>query len=197
MRLRLSKLEVRQSLAVPSVRFIGDDNSTIRAGNQALSVSTRPLHASPDRISASFDPVSTLREFETVLKASRVYRRAEPNETDMSFRSSVARSHAWSALSGLSLAEISVISVIALPLSSKEVKAMYQFLLPDNEAPRRGALNRALSALTLARTRRLVEITPPQETIPRPISPPDPRPWKLAILGHGGVGKTALLARVS
>lgn len=55
--------------------------------------------------------------FESILEASRVYRKAEPNECDMcSLKGSVARSHAWSSLSDLSLAQISVISVIALPL---------------------------------------------------------------------------------
>ena len=59
--------------------------------------------------------------FENILEASRVYRKAHPNECDMSFRSSIARSRAWSSLSDLSLAQISIISVIALPVYPSDI----------------------------------------------------------------------------
>ena len=59
--------------------------------------------------------------FESILEASRVYRKAHPNECDMSFRSSIARSRAWSSLSDLSLAQISIISVIALPVYPSDI----------------------------------------------------------------------------
>ncbi|RKK74808.1 hypothetical protein BFJ69_g8244 [Fusarium oxysporum] len=55
--------------------------------------------------------------FRKALRASRVYRRAKRYSMDFSFRSSVARSRRnWSILSGLSLSDISNISVVALPI---------------------------------------------------------------------------------
>ncbi|KAH7341164.1 hypothetical protein BKA66DRAFT_544045 [Pyrenochaeta sp. MPI-SDFR-AT-0127] len=57
-------------------------------------------------------------QFERILEVSRVYRRATNCATDASFHSSVVRSHAWTVLSGISLSDISVISVIGLPIQS-------------------------------------------------------------------------------
>ena len=61
--------------------------------------------------------------FETILQQSWVYRRNERNDPDgaMSFVSSVQRSHAWSVFTGYSLADISVLSVVAMPLTLREV----------------------------------------------------------------------------
>ena len=56
--------------------------------------------------------------FENILEQSRVYRRTEKyEECDRSFASTAQRSHAWSVFSGYSLADISVLSVIAMPLT--------------------------------------------------------------------------------
>ena len=59
--------------------------------------------------------------FESILEQSWVYRRNERNECDCSFVSSVQRSHAWSVFSGYSLADISILSVIAMPLTLREL----------------------------------------------------------------------------
>jgi hypothetical protein len=205
LRSRLTKLERGESILVPSVQVLAeDDNSTIKAESiRAGDLSNDPnsSQAADTRFSASLDSLSTLREFETILNASRVYRRAEPNEADMSFRSSVVRSHAWTALSGDSLADISEVSVIALPLSSDEVKAMYHFLLPGHELPpsiepaHRNNLVQTISDLT--RKKRISISTSIKEAVARTTVSPDPRPWRVAILGEGCVGKTALVAEVS
>ncbi|OBS29447.1 hypothetical protein FPOA_03383 [Fusarium poae] len=55
-------------------------------------------------------------DFEDDLEASRAYRRAQRDTMDFSFRSSVARSNSWSVFSGMSLGDISIMSVIALPV---------------------------------------------------------------------------------
>ena len=60
-------------------------------------------------------------EFEKVLFSSRVYHSAKRQTSDVSFRSSVGRSHAWTAISDISLSNISNVSVIALPLTLKDV----------------------------------------------------------------------------
>jgi len=59
--------------------------------------------------------------FEIDLEASRPYRRALRDTMDFSFRSSVARSNAWSVFSGLSLSDVSIMSVIALPIYADEI----------------------------------------------------------------------------
>lgn len=60
-------------------------------------------------------------EFEEEFNSSRPYRRTQRNSADISFTSSAARKTAWSIFSGLSLADISVISVFALPLYPHEI----------------------------------------------------------------------------
>ena len=58
---------------------------------------------------------------EDVLEQTRVYARAQSNDCDVSSTSSAIRTNAWSALSGLSLNDISVIPTLALPISWEEV----------------------------------------------------------------------------
>lgn len=60
-------------------------------------------------------------DFEHDLKLSRAYRHAKRDTMDFSARSSVARTHAWSSLSGISLSDISHISVLALPLYAEDI----------------------------------------------------------------------------
>jgi hypothetical protein len=66
-------------------------------------------------------------EFERDLESSRVYRKMTRNTTDASFRSSVVQSHAWTALSDVSLSDISVISVVALPISLEDLSNIYRY----------------------------------------------------------------------
>ncbi|EXL94505.1 hypothetical protein FOIG_12700 [Fusarium odoratissimum NRRL 54006] len=73
-------------------------------------------HTSSRRLSTETSLRIPTLAFETALRASRVYRRAKRYSMDFSFRSSVARSRNWSILSGLSLSDISNISVVALPI---------------------------------------------------------------------------------
>jgi Leucine-rich repeat (LRR) protein len=61
------------------------------------------------------------QEFEDLLQQSWVYRRNEHREETMSFNSSVIRDYAWSELSKLTLAHLSIISVIALPVKASEL----------------------------------------------------------------------------
>ncbi|KAH8770514.1 hypothetical protein BGZ57DRAFT_436722 [Hyaloscypha finlandica] len=61
------------------------------------------------------------QSFHLDLNTSRVYRRTLSYECDTSFTTSVVRTHAWSVFTGVSLSEISEISVIALPLSARDI----------------------------------------------------------------------------
>lgn len=102
---RLTHHTVDSKAISHSIRDYADDSSTI----------TSLRHRNTIRGFGS----STLRlAFEHVLLQSRVYQRNEPNECDRSFVSSAYRSHAWSMYSGYSLADISVLSVIAMPIAN-------------------------------------------------------------------------------
>jgi hypothetical protein len=69
--------------------------------------------------------------FEEDLENSRVYRQVYRTSVDYSFRSSVARSHAWTLLS---LQHVSLLSVIALPLNRSEISnAGHYPLTYDND----------------------------------------------------------------
>jgi len=59
--------------------------------------------------------------FDLVLASTRVYSRVGDREVDAVSSVSTTRSRAWSILSGLSLTEISIISVIKLPLYEPEL----------------------------------------------------------------------------
>jgi GTPase KRas len=67
----------------------------------------------------------TAREFEITLEESRVYKRIRSSyNCDLSFTTSIPRTHAWSQLTGLSLNDVSVMSVIALPVSIDEINSI-------------------------------------------------------------------------
>ncbi|KIW32205.1 uncharacterized protein PV07_03765 [Cladophialophora immunda] len=131
MRDRLARLEANGLIKPASIRFFerneddDDDNVTIRPGPSnwqragEIAAITRPI--------SIFENVPA--EFELILGDSRVYRRVEMNACDMSFRSSLALTHAWSIFSGLSLSEISAISVISLPLRESELQRLHE--IPD------------------------------------------------------------------
>ncbi|GAW21439.1 hypothetical protein ANO14919_109580 [Xylariales sp. No.14919] len=79
-------------------------------------------------VSAADPPFKWMYEFESELEMSRVYRRARRDTMDFSCRNSIAHTHAWSALSGYSLADLSVLSVVALPLDLEEVANRHHYI---------------------------------------------------------------------
>ncbi|RBR25264.1 uncharacterized protein FIESC28_01873 [Fusarium coffeatum] len=66
-------------------------------------------------------------DFEDDLESSRVYRRAQRDTMDFSYRSSITRSNAWSVFSGLSLGDISLISVIGLPVFPHDITNAHHY----------------------------------------------------------------------
>ncbi|KAF2026317.1 hypothetical protein EK21DRAFT_92455 [Setomelanomma holmii] len=102
--------------------------STRRASNVTYSTGTDDddsAEPSPMPASISLAEARRRSHFEHDLEASRVYSKVRRKSADYSFRSSVAPSHAWSALSDISLADLSTISVIALPLHRDDVKNVF------------------------------------------------------------------------
>ena len=74
--------------------------------------------------------LSLQETYEIVLAKTRVYDRVRHQEVDAMTSVSTNRSHAWSALSGISLAEISVVAVISLPLYDRELRRFSRLSTP-------------------------------------------------------------------
>jgi hypothetical protein len=146
-RRRLYRLENSCKPPKSSSLPIDDDYSTIREldldSTLEISLGNKSNLPYPG-VDIAQNPVAFHRSFEKLLESSRAYRRASHSECDVSFSSSNIRSHAWSALSGVSLADISIISVIALPLESDEISKL--LLNSSNAAALPASLSPALSA---------------------------------------------------
>jgi hypothetical protein len=67
-------------------------------------------------------------QFERDLEGSRVYRKATGPVDEYDSRSFTVRSEAWTALSDISLSDISAISVIALPISPNDIANDYHYV---------------------------------------------------------------------
>jgi hypothetical protein len=94
---------------------LGDSMAIRSVQSDGLDLTVRP------KGKGTLDAYLFQHEFEETLSASWVYRRNQTRRESMSVRSSVIRQSAWSALSELSLAQISIISVIALPIQRSEL----------------------------------------------------------------------------
>jgi hypothetical protein len=121
---RLKRLENSFDANLPAASTLEDSQSTIRApshrGDNPLSVESV--------VSKEIDIDEIKRgSFEGVLQSTRVYRRTEGYDTDVSFTTSIRRPHAWSIFSGLSLADISELSAIALPLFYADLTDGFSF----------------------------------------------------------------------
>lgn len=82
-------------------------------------------------------------EFERVLFSSRVYHRAKRETSDVSFRSSVGLSHALTAISDISLSDISNISLVALPLTLADVSNRQHYTFAPLTAPEPSASSKS------------------------------------------------------
>jgi hypothetical protein len=124
-------------------------------------------------------------EFEDDLEASRVYRRNQQNICDCSFVSSAARTNTWSIFSGLSLADVSNISVIALPLCQEDISNYSNYALEglQQKYPPEGTTVDAVEASTFPDSSSL---TPTRLASPRLPSPRLPRsPFPTTLLRRG------------
>lgn len=128
---RLEEHDFYRGAEDTSVRFFDNDQSVIQAQgafSHGPGSSNPPLVLpklkDPIPLEAAFDSAISPRDFEITLEQTRVYMRVQSNDSDVSFTSSAVRSNAWSILSGLSLNDISVMSVIALPISLKEINSI-------------------------------------------------------------------------
>ena len=110
-------LEERPSLEMFSAASIAallhNDENTNRGDSSSMRRTTTGTRPS----------LETTRAFDKVLSSTRVYARVDQSR-DLDGVSTIltTRSHAWSILSGISMAQISVMAVISLPLSNSELR---------------------------------------------------------------------------
>jgi cell division control protein 24 len=119
---RLIQLEDGRAFDAQSIMSTADNpTETSVTANSQLSDG----HGSPDPSTTPVNPTSRFSlgfDFRHELEASRPYRRnANRDSMDFSLRTSVARSYAQSVFSGLSLGDISNLSVIALPIHADDI----------------------------------------------------------------------------
>ena len=163
--------------------------------------------------------------FERDLEISRPYRKATRDTVDFSFRSSVVGSHAWSALSDVSLSEISVISVIVLPIFISDISNSHHYhfgkvidpLYEEDPPDLRSASLSTSSTQSvtpsegsqLVSSRSSISLLPVTKVIPRNIPATEAyslpasgaskflREYKIVVVGGGGSGKSSLTIQVS
>ncbi|KAK3303446.1 uncharacterized protein B0T15DRAFT_504665 [Chaetomium strumarium] len=120
-----SLISNRRGVAAPSkLDHAEDDEMQQSWGNPAgdeQSVSSGALELGPG------PPGTPSFAFESDLEASTAYRRAQRETVDFSFRSSVAWSNGLSAFSRLTFGDVSVLSVIALPIHADEISNSHHY----------------------------------------------------------------------
>lgn len=96
----------------------GEDDTETMRGNISESIG----RGSQNHVSEKGQQSRVLRlPFERILEQSWVYKRNQRNSCDCSFISSAERSYTWSIFSGFSLADVSILSVIAMPLTTMDL----------------------------------------------------------------------------
>lgn len=122
-------LESNQGLCkrLRNLEDVFDARSTITKKYDSLSLvsgdeeSIKTARTSKIRHGSIIEAIKVRFSFDADLEASRVYRMAKNDYCDRSFVSSAIRTNAWSIFSGLSLADISIVSVVALPLYPRDI----------------------------------------------------------------------------
>jgi hypothetical protein len=90
---------------------------------------TPPAHEDPEMDIPEADPTME-PTLDGLLSTSRVYFRVRDRDVDAITTVSTTRSCAWSILSGVSMAEISVIAVISLPIHEPELRRFRRLVAP-------------------------------------------------------------------
>ena len=111
-----------------STRFFDDGQSVMQTqyvySHADVSPPVLPTLEDSVPLEAAINSVIAPREWENTLVQTRVYMGVRSNSMDVSFRSSAIRTNAWSLLSGISLNDISIISVIGMPISWEEINSI-------------------------------------------------------------------------
>ncbi|PVI06946.1 hypothetical protein DM02DRAFT_649288 [Periconia macrospinosa] len=108
-----------------------DDSSLISREDNETITTARPSNNARTSI---IEAVRLRFAFDDDLESSRVYRMVRNDYCDRSFVSSAVRTNAWSIFSGITLADISIISVVALPLYPRDIVNREHYSFGDTEA---------------------------------------------------------------
>lgn len=131
-----SMLSKRRSVAVAVKLGHAEDECTTRLLGRLSSVEDETMSqppTSPSTLPRSEYTVTSGFDFDQDLEASLAYRRAQRETMDFSFRSSVAWSNGISTFSGLTLSDVSVLSVIALPICAAEISNAHHYTFGNRE----------------------------------------------------------------
>ena len=102
----------------------------------------------------------TRQVFDEILSESRVYTRVQHLEMDATSTILTTRSRAWSVLSGVSLAQISTVAVIKLPLHEPELRRFWNLASPS-----------AMSSATTVTEQAVTRMDPYVQMVPDPEFP--------------------------
>jgi hypothetical protein len=125
---RIAGLETSFNIMLPEVNERPESLARTIAATQNGASFTNP-DTYNSIYAQSYGTASSL-QFQKVLLSSKVYRKAKALSSDVSFRSSIGLSHAWTALSALSLSEISNVSLVALPLFTTDLGNCQHYTFP-------------------------------------------------------------------
>jgi hypothetical protein len=192
---RIENLETN----LPSIRYTQSSRSSVTSQQ-----TVRPITLSfiDDESDEALLGLVGQFSFEEDLESSRPYRQARRDSVDFSFRSSIARSHAWTALSEISLSDISLIAVIALPVDIKEITNAHHYMLDSQNWP----LQNLSQGVQLPVSASSSEGPPPTRHYNGSISQPLGKVraelraatpvHRIMLLGVSGVGKTGIATQV-
>lgn len=118
---RLAKMEMllSRSNGAAAPDFHGGNENETKSDPIPIMPKRRRFREGPSKVSSQVEAFGFT--FDHDLKCSRVYARAVWRSSAFSVSSSAGRSVGWSIFSGLSLADISDLSVISLPLSAADI----------------------------------------------------------------------------
>jgi hypothetical protein len=102
------------------------DHSPEKPDEDGSQISLETVDGKDKSLQSASQYVLVEHSFNLVLASSRVYSRVQNGEVDAVSSVSTTRSRAWSVLSGLSLTQISIISVLKLPLYDAELTRFYR-----------------------------------------------------------------------
>ncbi|KAM7203201.1 hypothetical protein V8F20_004143 [Naviculisporaceae sp. PSN 640] len=146
-----SMISRRRSAVVSLKLGHAEDDQTAQFLNRLSSIDDETISkpaTSPASLPPSEYTTTSAFNFEPDLEASLAYRRAQRESMDFSFRSSVAWSNGFSTFSGLTLGDVSVLSVIALPIYEAEISNAHHYTFGNRSpsVPRITSNNRDESA---------------------------------------------------
>ena len=116
---RLGDLKIPSDVA--SCNFVSASCDTASSGDKAFQITSERSGTTDDLCLESPPTISFGFTFEKDLQGSRVYKKNLAANRTFSRSSSVVGSTGWSRISGLSLADISSMSAISLPISRQEI----------------------------------------------------------------------------